>query len=77
MYHQEQLRKFADKKFGYCEKDRFKQQLHDFVSQTEQQLCTDAKVFLYSESSTWSGTIEKDRKVRGLDNFDGSNIVFL
>ena len=77
VFHQTHLRDFIKNKFRDCAEERFELQLHDFVSQTEQQLCTDAGIFLGSESSTWSGAIAKDRGARNLTKYDGSNIVFL
>ena len=77
VFYQTHLRDFVTKRFKKCDRERFELQLHDFVSQTEQQLCTDAGIFLGSESSTWSGAIGKDRAARNLTKYDGSNIVFL
>ena len=77
VFYQEHLREFIKEKFKDCDEKRFELQLHDFVSQVEQQICTDAGIFLGSESSTWSGAIGKDRIARNLTKFDGSNIQFL
>jgi len=77
VYHQTHLREFIRNKFDTCDENRFDLQLHDFVSQTEQQLCTDAGIFLASESSTWSGAITEDRRSRNLTENDGSNVMFL
>ena len=74
---QDQLRKFVDDRFkSTCDEQRFQHQLHDFISQVEQELCTSSYAFISSDSSTWSGTIIKDRRAAGNAKSDISNSLF-
>ena len=65
-------RKFYDS----CDRDKFEKQVHDYVSQLEQEICLYSSIFLNSQASTWSSSIVQERMVRKLGKYDALNNIF-
>ena len=73
---QDDLRDFVEKKFCKCEKSVFKGQIHDFLSQVEQEICLNSWIFIPSTGSSWSNAIELERRVWGIGKIDIPNNLF-
>ena len=55
-----------------------REEFHDFISQTEQELALHSHIFLSSVGSTWSMSVDLERRVYGLTNtFDIQNSKIL
>lgn len=68
---------FARRKFfDSCGKERYEKQIHDYVSQLEQEVCLWSSIFLNSQASTWSSSIVQERLVRKLGEHDTLNNIF-
>ena len=58
------LTKFLEASYGNCPKQIFQDQIHDFTSQIEMDICSEARFFLFSEGSSWSKNICMERAAR-------------
>ena len=77
VYHEHDVVKFIRDKFGNCNKMVFFDQVHDFTSQVEQEICKNSGRFLWSDGSTWSSSIILERSILGTDGGDDSNLLLL
>ena len=68
---------FTDSKFSECPDEKYNNQIHDFVSQVEMELCLESTIFVESHGSSWSLGVNYDRHVRGRRGNDVHNDVFL
>ena len=58
---QSDLRILVEKTFNNCDETKMKGQIHEFVSQTEQEIALNSDIFLFSPSSTWSDGVNHER----------------
>ena len=77
VFFQEDLRAFLEDSFDKCGKKEYFNQIHDFVSQLEQEICMGAKVFMPSDGSSWSVAITMERAARNIVVRDVANSVLL
>lgn len=55
VYFRHDLLKFIERKFkNSCSAKVYQNQIHDYISQVEQELCMISRIFIRSESSSWS-----------------------
>merc|ERR1719454_3581 len=74
VFHQEHVKSFIDAKYkSTCPTEKYKGEVHDYMSQFEQELCMKGEIFLCSDSSSWSVAIQFERDVRGVSENDSSN----
>jgi len=73
VFFQDSLKTFLDKKFSSCDSKTYNNQINDFMSQVEQEICLRSKVFIQSEGSSWTLGLMHERYVRGVDEDDFSN----
>lgn len=57
------LEKFILDKFVKCPKTKLFNQIYEFISQVEQQICKKSEIFAYTGSSAFSKTVNFERKV--------------
>jgi len=69
------LTEFAENVFGKAKCDDFESQIHDFLSQVEQEICMRSWLFMPSDGSSWSATVTSDRTARGISSRDVENRV--
>ena len=77
LFHQIELAKMIDRIFSSCDKTTFSNQIHDFISQVEQEICFQSDVFLSSSGSSWSLAVTQERTVFERVTFDDSNEILL
>lgn len=77
VFFQEDLRAFLESSYSGCDKKAYFNQIHDFVSQLEQEICMGAKVFMPSDGSSWSVAITMERAARDIVVNDVANSVML
>ena len=75
VFWSENLMEFIKEKFKNCDKSKFFEQIHDFVSQVEQEICYQSQFFVMSWGSSWSDAVVIERRARktkhtGIVNFD-------
>lgn len=75
-YYGEDLRKFLEKKYELCPEEVFTDQIHDFLSLVEMELCSMSRVFIYSGASSWSRNVNQERQVLRKSILDVSNEKF-
>ena len=69
------LTEFAEKVFRKANCDDYENQIHDFLSQLEQEICMRSWLFMPSDGSSWSATVTSDRTARGISSRDIENRV--
>ena len=72
IFTQSDLRMLVEKKFSDCETDKMRGQIHEFVSQTEQEIVLNSEIFLFSPGSTWSDGVSHERLAYLKGEFDRS-----
>jgi len=78
LVYRKDLEAFIQKKFEKsCNKDVYFDQLHDYISQVEQEICMLARIFYHSEGSSWSLAISNERLARKKTVDDSSNTNFI
>ena len=61
------LTNFIENKFkNSCSPEKFDDQIHDFISQAEQEICLKSKIFIESVGSSWSMGVRHERIVHGV-----------
>ena len=68
---------FIERKYKNCEKTKMGKQKHDFVSQVEQEIAMKSRVFMFSDGSSWSETVQAERttRLKAMSDMD-NNILF-
>ena len=74
--YQKKLRDFVKKEFEDCDEKLYKNEIHDFLSQVEQEICMTSWIFIPSTGSSWSNAIELERRVFELGKIDIPNSLF-
>lgn len=77
VFFQEHLRSYVEQQFSECKRSRYFNQLHDFISQLEQEICMTSKLFMPSDGSSWSAAITMERLARDQSHSDIANSIFL
>ena len=71
------LMKFLEKRHEKCPKEIFRDEIHDFVSLVEMELCSRSQLFIYSGGSSWSRNILMERETIRIHKFDLENSRFM
>ena len=71
------LTSWLEKRHQNCPKEVFDDQMHDFVSLFEMEICSRSKIFIYSGGSSWSRNINMERQAKRADKKDIDNQNFL
>ena len=71
------LDNFLRKRYSKCPEDTLHDELHDFLSLTEMELCSTSTVFIYSGGSSWSRNINMERQAKRMHRWDQPNSWFL
>lgn len=64
--YQKDMQEYIAKKFTTCPEDKYLDQIHDFVSQTEQEICLRSRTFIESDGSMWSLSVRQERIIRNI-----------
>ena len=70
LFHYPEILAFIQQQFGNCPEEIFSDQIHDFISQVEQEICSRSKLFMYSPGSSWSKIVRIERSIGGIDGGD-------
>ena len=79
VFYQNVLESKLNAHFGTsCPGERFKGQIHDFISQLEMEICMRSEAFASSEGSSWSINVQRDRFYRDIESIhDVTNDQFM
>ena len=76
--HEKHLERFVEDRFKACMGTAtWKDQIFDFYSQLEQEICLRSKLFIGSSQSSWTKTVHYERVARGVSGNDLSQNLFL
>lgn len=76
IYSAEDVVPLIEDQFDKCPLGTFENQIHDFISQLEQEICMLSTVFFPSDGSSWSQVIQADRMARSTHENDIENRIF-
>ena len=77
VYYGRTLREFLKNRHKDCPNRILNDQIHDFLSQVEMELCSKSDLFIYSKSSSWSLNIIMERQARRVSHFDIPNDMLM
>ena len=60
-----------------CDAKMMADEVHDFTSQVEMEICSISGLFLSSDGSSWSENIKMERQAKRIHWWDRSNTQFL
>jgi len=62
---------------GVCDENMMADEVHDFTSQVEMEICSISGLFLSSDGSSWSENIKMERQAKRMHWWDRSNTQFM
>lgn len=71
------LTAYLTNEYKTCPNEIFNDQIHDFTSQIEMEICSRAELFIYSKGSSWSKNILMERVAKGVNRNDIENTEFI
>ena len=63
--------------FSTCSPKTLEYDLHDFLSLTEMEVCSESKVFVRSSGSSWSYNVEQERFAKRTSANDTTNTFLI
>ena len=77
VYYGEDLMKFLKNRHSKCPEPIMRDEIHDFISLTEMELCSKSDLFIYSGGSSWSRNILMERQTVRKHQQDLENSRFM
>ena len=76
-FYGKDLKIFLKNRFKLCNREVYNDQIHDFLSLVEMEICSRSKIFIYSGGSSWSKNIRQERWSLRTHVLDVANEDFL
>lgn len=77
VFHGDDLLNFLKKRHQKCNPDAMRDEIHDFISLTEMEMCSKSQLFIYSGGSSWSRNILMERETIRIHKYDMENSRFM